>query len=231
MPKYHKPTYKKKRSYKKYLVDQAQPGYYTRNRLMVTKNYGSERKEAVTSVSGSIPANGTVLLLNSIGQGNDINQRIGRVIKMLGCQYRYAVQGPTASINGDWLRVTLVWDSQSNNGFSPLYTDIFDNSAGGSPINWLKNTRQYADRFTLIKDETIAVQNQVNTNASGAEFQTYKTGYCSLRSFGETQFIATGSGMPGTGSLLLCISTLQNTGLSSTSASMAGNFKITFSDD
>lgn len=211
--------------------DQAQPGRFTTNRLLVRRTAGSERKEMVTYVSGAIPGIGAILLLNSLGQGTDINQRIGRVIKAIGLQYKFLAIGPTASGQGDFLRVSLVWDNQSNNGASPLYTDIFDSSAGGNQITWFKNTRQYADRFTIFKDMTIPVQNQIASAESAAMPPTYQQGYIDLSSCKETQWLSTSSGMPSTGSLLIAISTFLGGGSSATSASLVGNFKFTFQDD
>lgn len=224
-------NYKNKKNKGVRYIDQARPGKFTLNRLLIRRSGGTERKELVTSIAGAINVGGVGIVLNAIGQGSDVNQRIGRVIKPVGIQFRGYALGPTGSFNTDMVRFTIVYDNQPNNGATPLYTDVFDSAAGGSLVNYFKNTKQYADRFTLVRDEVIPVQNQNNTATSGAMDVTYRQGYISLLSFPEMQFIGTGSAVPGTGALYCFLSSHLNTGSLATGSELRMNLKFTYADD
>lgn len=229
MAKNYKKNSKKLKNKGVRYIDKARPGKYSVNRLMTPAGM-SERKELVTQISGAVNVGGIGILLNGLGAGTDINQRVGRVIKPIGIQWRGFALGPTAGYLTDFLRFTIVYDTQSNNGATPAYTDVFDSAAGGSLVNYFKNTKQYTDRFTIIRDEVITVQNQINTASSGGLDSTYRQGYVSLLSFPEIQFISTASGVPGTGAVYCFLASYLNAGTTSGAGELKLQLKFTYTD-
>jgi len=189
----------------------------------------SEIKEIVAYVSGPIPVGGFISAgLTTIGQGQDINQRIGRVIQAVGVQVKYLSLGPSASIQNEFLRLIFLWDQQPN-ALTPIASDILDLTAGGG-VTAFKNTKQYTDRFTFLKDIVIPVQNVSNATQSAADAHSHDEFYINLRGFPMTQYGSTVASVPTSGSLVYMIQSWKNTGATTTSGEMIMQVKFTYTD-
>jgi len=140
-------------------------------------NSGRELKFIDTEIVGQpIVAAGTITLLNGVSQGTDFTQRIGRktIIKSVlwNCGIRPAgLTGP----EGDFARLLVVYDTQTNSGSAPSATDILAVSDPFSPMNL--NNR---DRFHVLMDKKVAMQPvQYTTGAltTGAPRNIYVSKY------------------------------------------------------
>jgi len=217
MPKLMKKTYKKKTSSKPKVVY-----------VMPSK---PELKELTTNVTGAVTINGYQFSLNSLGFGSDTGQRVGRAVKGARLHYKFVILGPSNSGLFDYLRVILMWDSQSNGG-TPAAGDFLETGAAGSLVTCPKNTKSYPDRFTFLMDKIIPVQNQSSGGSCNADQDNQQqTGSISLARLGVTRFASSASAPPTTGNLILYVTSYQNTGLVTTSAGLYGHFKYTYSDD
>jgi len=217
MPKLMKKTYKKKTSSKPKVVY-----------VMPSK---PELKELTTNVTGSVTINGYQVNLNNLGFGSDTGQRVGRAVKGARLTYNYVILGASASGLIDYLRIMLIYDSQSNVA-NPAVGDFLEVGAGGSIVTCPKNTKSYPDRFTFLYDKIIAVQNQsTGGSCNGDKEDQAQCGSISLARLPATRFSSSASGVPTTGNLFLYVTSYQNTGLVTTSAGLYGHFKYTYSDD
>jgi len=217
MPKLMKKTYKKKTSSKPKVVY-----------VMPSK---PELKELTTNVTGAVTINGYQVNLNNLGFGSDTGQRVGRAVKGARLHYKYVILGPSNSALFDFLRVMIVWDSQSNTA-NPAVGDFLETGAAGSLVTCPKNTKSYPDRFTILMDKMIPVQNQTAGGSCNADQDNQQnSGSISLARLPATRFSSSASGVPTTGNLFLYVTSYQNTGLVTTSAGLYGHFKYTYSDD
>lgn len=217
MAKIMKKTYKKKTSSKPKVVY-----------VMPSK---PELKELTTNVTGAVTSNGYQINLNNLGFGSDTGQRVGRAVKGARLHYKYVILGASNSALFDYIRVMIVWDSQSNTA-NPAVGDFLETGAAGSIVTCPKNTKSYPDRFTFLMDKIIPVQNQTAGGSCNADQDNQQqSGSISLARLPATRFSSSASGVPTTGNLFLYVTTYQNTGLVTTSAGLYGHFKYTYSDD
>lgn len=101
----------------------------------------------VTS-SGTTATAGAVTLLNGVATGTDITNRIGRKIMMKSILFRLDLQTTATSLLGDFIRVLVVYDCQTNTT-TPAVTDVIVNNYN-SPMN-LSNR----DRFKVLIDKHV----------------------------------------------------------------------------
>lgn len=217
MAKIMKKTYKKKTSSKPKVVY-----------VMPSK---PELKELTTNVVGAVTTNGYIINLNNLSFGSDTGQRIGRVVKGARLHYSFVILGASASGLIDYLRVMIIYDSQAN-AANPASTDFLETGAAGSLVTCPKNTKSYPERFTFLMDRVIPVQNQSSGGScNGDKEDQAMQGSISLARLAPTRFPSSATTIPTTGSILLYVTSYQNTGLVATSAGLYGHFKYTYSDD
>jgi len=129
-------------------------------------------KRAVTNVlelkevypnagAAALSTSGLVTYMSAIGQGSDINQRIGRAINYHSVVIDVAINpnalNVSSAANGFW---AIVFDRQPN-GALATFGDIFDLANGlGDPAFTHRNTIKYADRFIVLtrKDFCVGIQ-------------------------------------------------------------------------
>jgi len=107
-------------------------------------------------------AGGTVLHINSIGQGTASSQRVGRVIRMTGIEIRgimYQALVP-ATAPFDIVRFSLVYDKQPT-GALPVVTDIFTNTL-------ISGCYQYDSfpRFQVIREWFLSIGTITNSGTT-----------------------------------------------------------------
>lgn len=108
----------------------------------------AEAKELYTSsASTNVTTTGTVVPINNIAQGDDINNRTGKSIKTKQIDIQYRVISNTTNALGV-SQVALVYDSQPN-GTAPTYSAIFDITNINAGMAF-RNTANFADRFKIF---------------------------------------------------------------------------------
>lgn len=113
-----------------------------------TKNFDFSVGPSATPQS--IPLAGVVIPINSIEQGIDDNQRIGRSIATKSCYYQYVLNfgtGPVPNV----IRHMLVWDRQPN-GTAPAVNQVLNNLGLSTPVTAPMNLDN-KERFVVLADE------------------------------------------------------------------------------
>lgn len=161
---------------------------------------------------------GTVLCLNTMIQGSTSGTAVGNQITVKRISYRY---GLNLSATPTYVRVSLVWDKQSN-GALPAYADIFDDASQPlvnrnlifSHLN-IDNRR----RFVVLKDENypLTINSSQFYNMSGVVPIDMKSTY--VNSTVSRQ-------IPQTGALLLCLSSFAATG-----TQIIGRWRVRYYDN
>jgi len=185
------------------------------------------REELKTIDSGTITQSpvavaGNLVLLNGVATGTDYTNRIGRKIIMKSILMRFWLLpvGTTESL-GDYVRVMLVYDKQSNSA-APTVADILNTATYLEPNNL--NNR---DRFVILKDKSVTF-NPANWAAGAVTTGDPQTKQLKFykRCHTETIFSGTGAtvGSIQSGSLYLLM-------ISSTAESViAWNSRVRFFD-
>ncbi|AUM61794.1 capsid [uncultured virus] len=107
---------------------------------------------------------GTVTLLNGVAQGDDFNQRTGRIMDFKSVSIKGLLQPVDAITGTSFCRIIVFWDSQPN-GATPVVTDFLVASTAISHNNL--NNRS---RFKVLLDEQHALGSIDNTTT-----QAYST--------------------------------------------------------
>jgi len=115
-----------------------------------------ERKEITTFQSSTaITTTGTILTINTPGEGSDTTQRIGRHITMYNVDVDYSIV-ETASFNDSGF-VALVLDRQPDAGGLGGFSGIFDQSASQPAGVAFKNSISGDKRFKLLWVDQFAI--------------------------------------------------------------------------
>jgi len=184
-----------------------------------------ELKEWNTYNGGVPAAGGSVIGLNLIPQGADINNRNGRHLRTVGFQYTYQFLIPSGGALSDYITFWLVWDSNPN-ASTPALAGVLDTSGGVSIDMAMMNTGSNRDRFTLLRHHHSFI-------AAGTGSQSDKMtgkGYISLAKVGDTEYNGSATAIPNRGGLFMLTCTRNNTGVVATSASVLLNGRLTFRD-
>lgn len=154
---------------------------------------------------------GSVIPLNLLATGTDINGRVGRQITMKKLYFSYSVFNPiannSAAPNGVFYKISLIYDCQNNSVNTVVpYNTIFSINHPMSPLN-LSNR----DRFRVLKEYrgqlspyTISATGQL---ATGDPDMSFRNSYLKINL--QSIFSGTGAtlGDISTGSVLLCFVT------------------------
>jgi hypothetical protein len=187
----------------------------------------------------NIVQSGQLYIVNQVPQGVNFNQRIGNHIRAKSLQIRYIVWPPQQSTTSDDVRMVIVWDTQPNgtagaqiyNALANSVNTILDNF--GAPAIAFKNTGLAGDRFIILKDEMISVQNNaaLNTTLQQANYDDKRYGKCylDLRSQ-DIEYNTTTGGIPSTGALYVCWVSANNNGNATNNAQFVFNSKLMFTD-
>lgn len=91
---------------------------------------------------------GTIIPLDTIGQGDNINQRSGDVIRIRKLFLQISSFEPTANASSTW-RLVVFSDSMSS-GAPPVVTDVLDTANFNAPFNAINRQR---NRFKIFHDK------------------------------------------------------------------------------
>lgn len=108
----------------------------------------------VSAADQAIPTAGSMTLLNGVGQGVDLDDRVGRIVDLQQLVLRlFFFPDPTTTApTGDVLRALVVFDRQSNSA-TPAVTDVLSAASFASPNNL--NNRE---RFIILSDNFIPTE-------------------------------------------------------------------------
>lgn len=116
-----------------------------------------------------ITSSGTVVVLNALAQGGEINARIGQQVSTRNCSYRYELDLPlppnAVPTSG---RVMLIWDRQPNTAVA-AFTDIFTSASylayvlpGGAQRFVILRNQQFS--LSPNGDQTLFFEGYVKIN-------------------------------------------------------------------
>lgn len=107
-------------------------------------------------MNDAVLSGGTVYPLNLMGQGTDVNQRVGRKVTLRSVYinanfYNWVSTGGLTIPQGVFGKMSVVYDSQPNGATAPpAYTDIYQAYSGAlvAPIDPMNLTNR--DRFKVL---------------------------------------------------------------------------------
>lgn len=171
-----------------------------------------------------VGVNGEVICLNSIGEGTEYNQRIGRLVHGRYIQMDIYATAPTDSSYQDSVTVALVYDRQPNNS-TAAYNQVFDTSVIAIGQGF-KQIALNSDRFRIVRTWTTGVLD----HASSMDRARIRTFYKIPRAYNLTRYIGSGSGVPQTGAWLVVVASIANTASAVSSASVQITCRYAFND-
>lgn len=108
-----------------------------------------KNNDSQPAASSVISPAGILFPLNLIAEGDDINQRQGRKIRMVSVGIKSWFSGVTGSPAGDKIRLSLVVDKQPNAALATM-ADIYD--VVGQGVISHRQADTYSDRFKVLKE-------------------------------------------------------------------------------
>lgn len=159
----------------------------------------------VISAASAIPAGGQVIGLNSIAEGTDYTQRVGRQIAMKMLQLDLYLYPPTTPGVFDTFQAVVIID-KAGQGAVPAYGDIFDTTVAG-PAQAFFNAKSNVNRFRIVKSFYGTVQNG-SPDIPKLIRQKIKL----PAGLARVTYGATGAVLPLTNALYLVIASRTNTG-------------------
>lgn len=166
MPKYYKPYYGKKKTYKspssKALVampSYAPKSYYGKNSyrtpLYRTGGFSPHREIGVydsARIEWNLPTDAAAkyeyLLLNSVAQGSAVDQRKGKQIAMKNLRLSYTLAKEQAATVPAFIRIVVVYDTQTN-GAVVTDANLWEDSS--NQVISFPN-KEYTQRFQILYD-------------------------------------------------------------------------------
>ncbi len=91
---------------------------------------------------------GVIINLDTIGQGDNINQRSGDTIKFRHLRFQISAFEPTANVSSTF-RLIIFHDTMAN-GAAPAVTDVLDTANFNAPFNGVNRQR---NRFKILHDK------------------------------------------------------------------------------
>lgn len=175
-------------------------------------NKQAESKEITTYFNTNTNTTGTVYVLNSVAEGTDYNNRIGRKIRSLQIQCDWTIYTTNTTFIPDSGFVALVLDKQPD-GTGTGFGNIFDTSANNAGQAF-RNTYQYPDRFKVMWIEHFAISSAGPACQKFRKFHKVREDMQDVSFPGSTAtspntnawYVCFGSVNPSSGSLLTYIS-------------------------
>jgi hypothetical protein len=95
---------------------------------------------------------GTIIPLDTIGQGDNINQRSGDTVRINHLRVQTTAFEPTVNTSSTW-RIIIFSDTMAN-GAPPAVTDVLDSASFTAPYNGVNFQRR---RFKIYHDRTYVL--------------------------------------------------------------------------
>lgn len=156
----------------------------------IRKMINTEKKYLDTPASGNCTQAGTVVSVNLIAQGMDLNNRVGDSVKIQDMKLFFTLAVGAANSN---VRVVLFRDLE-NQGTLPLGSDIFSDAGGaGAAVSQYNFVNTQAPRFSILYDELYSLNILQEVSATGV-YQASHRGHIRFRgTTGATASLAEGS--------------------------------------
>jgi hypothetical protein len=176
---------------------------------------------------GAAPAapavGGTVVSLNSIGEGTEYNQRNARIIIAKYIQYDFIIQIPTNSGADDFYQIAIVYDRDTS-GSLPTYAQIFDTSV--SPVGMaFKNIAANQDQFQILK----TLKGHVSAGPPHEVLRLRGMIKIPLK-LSRVVYSSAGVSIPESGGFVLVFASLANSGTQVASYALAYNIRFGYHD-
>lgn len=156
-----------------------------------------------TSVT-PVTQTGTVVLLNSVAEGDDVNNRIGRKVNVKQIDIMYHL----VSTAIDSAQVALVYDSQPN-ASNATYSQIFDLTASNPAGMAFKNTATFNKRFKVF---WMDQQPDSDGSADPTNYIDRKRHFIKVpEAFQQVKYAGTTATTPNTGAWYLVFGAVNNT--------------------
>lgn len=216
---------KRKRSVTSDVVKKRQPRSAKSMQSIVLRTLRANLEPKLWALSATIttiPTGLACIQLNSIAEGSDYNNRVGREIFMQSVDLDYYLFQPATTTNQDFGHVSLVYDAQPN-GVGAIGSDIF---ATAYPVGMsFMNTPVNPDRFKILWQRTYYFQSTVNSGG-----QRVRTNIKIPAKYGKVGYYSSTATIPSTGALILCYSSNANTGVNTSAAQYTYNLQLNFVD-
>lgn len=186
----------------------------------------AESKEANTIITSANLTGGYIQVLNNITEGTDYTQRIGRHISPRNIQVDYQILNPSSQM--DYGQVALVWD-KSPDGGAATFNQIFDITSA-NPGNAFKNTSLYKDRFRILWVDRFQLQSEATSVLGNFESTRHSKFYKLPSKFYKCEYLSSGSSVPATGALYICMGSFLNGNGGLNGATLTANCRFTFTD-
>lgn len=166
---------------------------------------------SISTVINTSTTNGDMFLLNPVQEGDQIQNRAGRDIKMKSLRVRGQAAMTSANvalIEGNILRMSIVYDSRPGANL-PLFNEIFavTDGAGTESVPaaaqvWCPPRYDNMKRFTILRDVVLDINVEANIGTTGTTFYHAFDEFIKLpESCSEASFSATAN--PITTSLIV----------------------------
>lgn len=171
-----------------------------------------------------VPAAGWVGCINSVAEGTDYTNRLGRKLNGRYIQIDAYFSPPTTNPNLDTCLLNIVYDRQPNNATAG-YSDIFDTTT--VPIGLMfRQLAKNQERFKIVRTWVVGPMNQ-NTPTSGARIRSY---YAIPKSKSQCRYIGTAATVPETGAWLVTVASFANTAAAATACTATIACRFAFID-
>lgn len=175
-------------------------------------------------IAGTLSSTGAATVINSVGEGNDYNARIGRKINVCSVEYHmlFSAEAASLSANGpggaDALRFVLVYDRQPT-GSLPAWSDVFTTSAVTNAPMLHRNVNNL-DRFEILASDFV----DINAGDNSKCFHRY------VAMKHDTRFDAVGSGIANISSGAIYVLYADTVAAASNFAYLTGRVRLRFTD-
>lgn len=163
----------------------------------------AEKKEFYSSGAAvNVTTSGSVIPLNNFAEGDEFNQRNGRIIKTTYIDVLYSTYATGINSSTDGHTVALVWD-KAGNTTTPSLSDIFLTGSAGNPSLAFKNTPANAERFHIAWIDYLPAADESLQTASNNMFSRKRQFYRCPDKYANTRFLNTTAAVPTLGAWFL----------------------------
>lgn len=160
---------------------------------------------------GVVPVGGINYSMNTLAQGVDIDERIGRKVIGEKLDIHLVIRRPLSDSSFDWVRIIVMYDQQPNGTVASL-SDILDLGVVTAPYFAPHNRFVNADRFVCLLDHRFGyvVGTAYGAMADGPQHMTKSLKI--PRRLKNATYGISGNAVPITGCISVHIVSLDNSG-------------------
>lgn len=168
-----------------------------------------------------IPAGSAIIRCAEVAQGDDFNNRTGRIIVGKYLQLNIQLAPPTGAGNMDYVQIVVVVDKQPD-AAGPIYNDIFDTLV--APVGQcFRNLKTNSSRFKILTSFHVAMAN----GAGGVPVVLQKMVKIPL-ALSRQVYSSTAATYPETNAYYIVVASFVNSGAAATAASYSYAARFAF---